>query len=85
MVEMSNPLFGLLGAKSNPFMDRVRNAGQAIRAMKDPQAYAQQMIQQNPQLQEVLRKYNGDPRAAFNAVAKQMGVDPNEVMRSLGM
>jgi hypothetical protein len=43
------------------------------------------MLQSNPQAQQILAQYGGDPKRAFYALAQQMGVDPTEVMKTLGM
>ena len=72
-----NPLFQQL-SKANPMMEQIRNIGQMMRG--NPQA----ILQSNPQAQQLISQY-GDPQKAFYALAKQMGVDPNEVMRTLNM
>lgn len=73
-----NPLFQLLGGKTNSIMDQVRAVGQAMRG--NPQA----MLQNNPQAQQLIQQY-GDPKSAFYALAQQMGINPSEVMKTLGM
>lgn len=73
-----NPLFGLLGGGSNPMMSQIRNVAQMMRG--NPQA----LMQNNPQVQQLIRQY-GSPQKAFYALAQQMGIDPNEVMKTLGM
>ena len=56
-----------------------------LSAIKNPQAYVQNALQNNPQIAEIVKQYGGDPKQAFYGLAKQMGVDPNEVMKYLGM
>ena len=46
----------------------------------------QSMIQSNPQMQNVMNYINqngGDPKAAFYNLAKQKGVDPEQVLNIL--
>ncbi|MBO7452236.1 MAG: hypothetical protein J6U54_18060 [Clostridiales bacterium] len=43
-------------------------------------------MKQNPELQNVMNlvnKYGGDPKAAFYAVAKERGVDPQQILTML--
>ena len=50
---------------------------------ENPQALLQQMLaQKNPQLQQALdyvQKNGGDPKAAFEKLAAEKGIDPAEV------
>ena len=73
-----NPLFNLLGGGQNPMMAQIRNIAGMMRG--NPQA----MLQNNPQAQQLIAQY-GSPQKAFYALAQQMGIDPNEVMKTLGM
>ena len=54
-----------------------------LRNLRDPQALMQQMMQQsNPQLAQAIRyvrEHGGDPKAAFEALAAERGIDPGEV------
>jgi hypothetical protein len=46
----------------------------------------QQLIGQNPQMQQVMQIINqngGDPKAAFYNLAKQKGIDPDEILSML--
>ena len=73
-----NPLFNLLGGGQNPMMSQIRNIAGMMRG--NPQA----ILQNNPQAQQLIAQY-GSPQKAFYALAQQMGIDPNEVMKTLGM
>ena len=73
-----NPLFSLLGGGANPMMSQIRNVAQMMRG--NPQA----MLQNNPQAQQLIRQY-GSPQKAFYALAQQMGLNPDEVAKTLGM
>ena len=52
----------------------------------NPQLAIQQMLQNNPQYNQILRLINengGSPKAAFYSLANQMGIDPNQVINAL--
>ena len=74
-----NPLFNLLGGGQNQMMAQIRNIAGMMRG--NPQA----MLQNNPQAQQLIAQHGGDPKKAFYALAQQMGIDPNEVVKTLGM
>lgn len=49
----------------------------------NPQALINNMVQQNPQMKQVMDfvKQNGnDPKTAFYKMAEQKGVDPNQII-----
>ena len=53
---------------------------------QDPQAALNQMVQSNPQLQQVMQMINAsgkDPMALFTAIAQQNGINPQEIMDAL--
>ena len=56
---------------------------QALKNMKNPQAMLEQMIsQKNPQLMQAMDyvKQNGnDPKAAFEKLAAEKGMNPDEI------
>ena len=80
---MQAPLLQMLStASGSPATDRVGQIKQAVAKIKgisNPQAALQQMMQQrNPQFMEALnciKQHGGDGRAAFEALAKQQGVN----------
>ena len=43
----------------------------------------QQMMNNNPQIQQLVNAAGGDPKAAFYKLAEQKGVDPNEIINAL--
>ena len=58
----------------------------ALKTAKNPQAMLENMANQNPQIKEIMDyiKSNGnDPKAAFYQRAKEMGVDPEEIINML--
>ena len=55
-----------------------------VKAMGNPQATIGQMAQNNPQMQQVMQyvqQNGGDAKAAFYALAKQRGVDPDVIIQ----
>lgn len=54
-----------------------------FKGMKNPQAMAQQLLNQNPQLQTAIKMSGGNPEQAFKAMAKQMNVNPDEIINML--
>lgn len=57
-----------------------------VQGAKNPSMMMQSMISQNPRLKEVMNYVNqngGDAKAAFYALAKQKGVDPEQVLSML--
>ena len=60
-------------------MNMVRSAG-------NPQAMLQSMVQNNPQMQQVMNIVNqagGDPKTAFYKMAEEKGVDPEQILSML--
>lgn len=50
---------------------------------KNPQQTLQSLLMSNPKMTDISQIVNamgGDPKAAFYAVAKQKGVDPNVIL-----
>ena len=57
-----------------------------VKGASNPQAMLMQMVQNNPQMKQVMdivKKHGGDPMTAFRAEAEARGVDPNEIMNML--
>lgn len=57
-----------------------------IRSASNPQAAMQNMANSNPQMKQVMdfvQKSGGDPRKAFYSLAKEKGVDPDEILNML--
>ena len=75
---MANPMMGLLMRNSK--------IGQTINMVKsaaNPNAMVQQLLSQNPQVQQIIQQYGGDPQKAFYGLAQQMGIDPEQVLSQL--
>lgn len=54
-----------------------------FKGVSNPQAMAQQMLSQNPQLQTAIKMAGGNPEQVFKALAKQMNVNPDDIMNML--
>lgn len=74
-----NPLFNQLYKP----MSGIQNMINAIKAAKNPQAMIQNMAANNPQVQQLLQQSGGDPKAAFYNLARQKGVNPDDVLKML--
>ena len=73
---MLNPMLANLN------QNRVLQTISQIRSMGNPQM----MLQQMPQYKQVMDYVNangGDPKSAFYAKAKEMGIDPDEVLKAM--
>ena len=56
---------------------------QAIRSSGNPQAMINQMVSQNPQINQIINQYGGDPKTAFYKYAEANGVDPNDILNMM--
>ena len=57
-----------------------------VRSAQNPQAMLNQMIQNNPQMKQVMDLVNqsgGDPKTAFYQMAEAKGVDPEQILAML--
>lgn len=81
---MLNPLVQL--ARSNPMMGQIKQMMTMLRTAHNPTAMLNQMVTSNPQLKQVMdivQQHGGDSMKAFYAVAKEKGIDPNEILDML--
>ena len=54
-----------------------------LKSSGNPQAMLMQMMQNNPnvkQAMEIVQQYGGDAEKAFYALAKQKGINPQEIL-----
>ena len=77
-----NSLYQQLKPKMS-FPNNVKQMAQTFKALQNPNAMAQQMLNENPQLQALIKASNGNYEQAFRNLAQHMGVDPNEIMGML--
>lgn len=93
---MANPLIGMMGGApaANPAMWAQNNLMQAaqsakrmmgiLQAVKDPKQALMMAAQKNPQLNAVMQMVgNGNPKDIFYQKCKEMGVNPEDILRQL--
>ena len=84
-----NSLYNQLNAGTslpNNNLQQIRNMMNMMRNSNNPQALLQNMIQQNPQMRNVMnivQQNGGDPKTAFYNLAKQKGINPDEILNML--
>ena len=79
-----NKLFQQLNQSKSPSLpNNIRQMAQNLKALRNPQAMAQKMINENPQLRSALQMANGNPEQAFKNMCQQMNVNPDEIMNML--
>ena len=77
---MNNPMMSKLQTGNLGQLKKVANL---IKTAKNPQMMINQMLQNNPNYQRAVDYVNqngGDAKEAFYALAKQNGLDPNEIL-----
>ena len=79
-----NKLFQQLNqSKSLSLPNNIRQMINTVKMAHNPQAAIQQMVNSNPQLRSALQMAGGDPEKAFKTMAKQVNVNPDEIMNML--
>lgn len=75
----------ILNGMPNPNMAKIKNMFQAFKAAGNPQAMIQNMMKNNPNINEInkLVQTNGSYEQAFRAKAKEMGIDPDEFIKNM--
>lgn len=69
--------------RGNPRLQQLKQTLNVVRAARNPQAALMGMMNNNPQMQQVMdivNKHDGDPMAAFRAMAEENGLDPDEIL-----
>lgn len=64
-------------------LNQIKQMAQTLKATNNPQAFANQMMANNPQVQQIINQYGGDPRTAFYKYAEANNIDPNEILKML--
>ena len=57
-----------------------------VNAAQNPQAMLNQLMNNNPQMKQVMdivNQHDGDPKKAFYAMAEQNGIDPNDILNMM--
>ena len=73
-------------AMANPMMGQIKQMMSMVQSAQNPQAMLNQMMQNNPQMQQAMKLINqhgGDAQKAFYALAQERGIDPQEILKML--
>ena len=77
-----NPIIQAMSGKS-PMLAQAKQMVQMVKSSGNPQAMVNQMISKNPQVNQIIQQYGGDPKTAFYKYAEANGVDPNEILNMM--
>lgn len=80
---MINPM---LAALNQSRVTPIKSMMQMLKSAGNPQMMLQQMMSQNPQLQNVMQYVNangGNAKEAFYKMAKEKGVNPDDILQML--
>lgn len=65
-------------------IQQVKNMMRQMQSMKNPNIAINQIIQQNPQMNQVMQMCQGqNPKQVFYSMCKQQGVDPEQFINML--
>ena len=67
-------------------MAPIKNLMNTIRNASNPQIMFQQIVSQDPKLQQVIKYVQdsgGDAKSAFYKMANEQGIDPNTILNQL--
>lgn len=81
---MPNPILEMLNGPKIP--NNVVQTFKAFQQSNNPNQFMQNLIQTNPQVQQVMQMVqnsNMSPKDLFYTMAKQKGVDPEQILRQL--
>lgn len=71
---------------SNPAAQSFQHMASMLKNAKNPEALMNSLAQQNPQVNAILQMCNGkNPKDVFISACKSRGLNPDEVMSSLGL
>lgn len=76
---MANSLYQQLNSNTNPLV----NAFKMMKCARNPQQMLNNMVQNNPQIKQAIDLINNSgksPKDLFYEMAKQKGVDPNQIL-----
>lgn len=79
-------LQALKSSSVNNNLNQIKQMMNMVRSAGNPMAMLQNMAQTNPQLKQVMDVVNtsgGDPKKAFYKMAKEKGVNPEQVLSML--
>lgn len=64
-------------------LGQVKQMIQTIKASGNPQMMVNQMLSRNPQINQLINQYGGDPKTAFYKYAEANGIDPDEILNMM--
>ena len=83
---MAAPMLQLARNQMIQTAAKIKQTMQTIRTAANPQAALNMMIMNNPQMKqvmEIVNRYGGDPMRALNEMARENGLDPDEILGML--
>ena len=81
---MQNPILQNLNTSQQiPMLNSIRNLSKTLRNFENPQQMLQSMFPQYNQVMKMVEDHGGDAKAAFYEVAKQKGVDPDQILQAI--
>ena len=78
-----NPIIQALNKTNMSRIGQAKQMAQMFKSTSNPNALVNQMVNNNPQVKQIINQYGGDPKTAFYKYAEASGVDPNEVLDML--
>ena len=67
-------------------LGQIKQMMSMVKSAGNPQAMLNQMMQNNPQMRQVMdliNQHGGDAKKAFYSLAEQRGIDPNQILNML--
>ena len=83
---MQNPKLQALKNQPSNNLSQIKSMMNMVKSAGNPQAMLQTLIQNNPQMRQVMTLINqsgGDPKAAFYKLAQEKGIDPQQILDML--
>ena len=56
---------------------------QTLKSSGNPQMMVEQLVNKNPQIQQIIQQYGGDPKTAFYKYAEANGINPDEILNMM--
>ena len=83
---MTPAILQQLNGSAMPNLTPIKQMMNMVRSAGNPQAMLQSMMQNNPQLRQVMdvvQQAGGDPQRAFYALCEQKGINPQQILDAL--
>lgn len=65
---------------NNPYLANLKQVASLMKNVNNPQMMLNELATKNPQLKSALDMSNGNYEQAFNTLAEQMNVNPEEII-----